>query len=292
MRAEPSETVMFERHSWKDLGPEFQDALEWLRQLRVRYEPGRFVTYEKAIDEVSTKGWWQVPAEDRVATVTALYETHDLIYVRKAFANSVPHDSIRKRLQDFVKGPNSYADERSDSNSNRPRNFGFELIVLATLANAGLKLNFDTDSDAAAHVEDSVLLFQGKRPQSALGTGLERNFERACEQLERKYENDEGGRYRGLVAVDVTKVLNKNFELADFNHNDHLLATFRMNSKPHPNTIGVLLRFSAIVQVTSDIAYPVRWVQTCPLIERNGISPENARLCRTLHKHLSTLERV
>ena len=118
---------------------------------------------------------------------------------------------VRWHIERYVRGPANYTEERVSTSSNVARNIAFELLVMARLAASGLDLDFSIQSDIAATFDNNSLIFECKRPQSLKKLGA--RIKDAFKQLERKYSNFSQLRRRGVIAVDITKVVNPDFML-------------------------------------------------------------------------------
>jgi hypothetical protein len=165
--------------------------------------------------------------------------------------------AILDRLKTVAGGPDSYNRE-NPSSSNRPRNTAFELLVAAHCAAGGLPLLFDVGTvDVATTAGRRTILIECKRPHSM--SGLASLLTAGDKQLARMYQKPSRLRYRGVVAIDLTRVMNPAFKietagsyeelqtrlsrrLDEFNkENESIWKTVR-----RPKTIAIILRFSTL----------------------------------------------
>lgn len=82
---------------------------------------------------------------------------------------------------------------------------------MAKLTSAGIALDFRLKTDVAAYFDNRSLLFECKRPQSV--GSLENNVKDAFHQLEAKYRSPQRLRHRGIIAIDISKLINPEFML-------------------------------------------------------------------------------
>lgn len=120
-------------------------------------------------------------------------------------------DQIRAHIEAYASGPADYREEAVATSSNRARNIAFELHVMEKLVGAGIELDFGIATDIAAKFDGRSILFECKRPQSS--RKVEAAVRYAFKQLERKYGEPVRVRHRGIIALDITKVVNPDFML-------------------------------------------------------------------------------
>jgi hypothetical protein len=117
-----------------------------------------------------------------------------------------------EHVKAYVGGPTSYIDEDIDTSSNAARNIAFELLLMAKLTSATIPMDFRIKSDVAVHFDNRSLLFECKRPQSV--GSLENNVKKALRQFKTKYRAPQRRRrHRGIIAIDITKLVNPEFML-------------------------------------------------------------------------------
>jgi hypothetical protein len=283
----------FSTISYEALEHDLSGALQWLRSSGIRYEAGRFGHYKRSLKELLNSDRTPQPARSHV--VTALYEIHDLIHIHQ-YLRGQSHHSLFARLKKFTTGPNTYTDERKSSNA--ARNFGFELVVLAWLAAARIQLNLDVDADAAATIDNRTVIFECKRPQSR--KSLESNFKEACSKLRERYQTAPRVGYRGVVALDLTKLLNEDFRTYQFRSAEHVMDQlsqlcwdfmyghdYLWQSVQEKNTIAVWARLCGMVVLTDD--RKLTRFEVFPLRARDNIPHRNEITCNALGKAIAAL---
>lgn len=250
---------IFTSKTFDALAGEFQSALAWLSGVGISYERTRIGEYERAIDTLvtsfETSDFDAIHAE-LLRILTALFEAHDLIDIHKTLAGKFDSE-IRQHINALATGPVYSTDENSAASSNAARNIAFELVLMAKLASAGIPLEFKIKTDVAAIFDRHSLLFECKRPQSIGSLG--NRIKDAFHQLEKKYLLPEHQRYRGIVALDISKLVNPDFLLCvqdDANALDAALSRIiddfiakhehLWQKRRNKKTIGVLIRLSAM----------------------------------------------
>lgn len=204
---------IFTSKTYDALASEFQSALAWLSGVGVSYERTRIGEYERAIDALVASfkaSDFDTIRADLLRILTALFEIHDLIDVHKILAGRFDSE-IHQHINTFATGPIHLMDENPATSSNKARNIAFELVLMAKLANAGIPLDFSIKTDVAAIFDKHSLLFECKRPQSI--SSLEKRIKDAFQQLENKYRSPQRLRHRGIVALDISKLINPDFLL-------------------------------------------------------------------------------
>lgn len=207
---------------------QFDQIKTWFQTLRIDFSTSRFKTYrdnigmlqdhlkEGRIDEF-------VQRTDFQEIVFSIVESSelDIVYQQLKHADA---SFLRSRLKLVAKGPLLIDDEDPAASTGQPRDFLFELLMLAHLRSSGFEVVYDSMADAHCRFESRNLLFECKRPQTK--HTLERNFLKAKDQLTKSL-NEIGGSYsRGVIALAVSKVLNKGKMLMSAKNSPELSAKF------------------------------------------------------------------
>lgn len=204
---------VFSSIPYESFAANLDKAVAWIDNLGVHYEKTRVGEYKRAIDillEVYKTKDIERTRKEFVRFVTALFEANDLIAIHKGFAGKYDQE-IREHIEKYVKGPADYRHEVISASSNLGRNIAFELLVASRIVSTGVELDFSIKTDIACRFDGRSILFECKRPQSH--KNLEANVKDAFKQLEKKYQNPSRTRYRGVIAIDITKLLNPDFML-------------------------------------------------------------------------------
>lgn len=203
-------------------------AMKWMEMLGIKLSSGRTTHYERILrhwkDKYETAT--EIEAEEIFPDfVNSMVEVFDFISIYNAFHNMPLQDleNISQKLQKGVNGPLHAFEETSNSTS--ARNFLFEVSVAAR-AHYPIKnvvAILDAQSDTGVKLNGKKLWIECKRV-----TNLERirpNVRKASSQLEVVLGNKIGSGHRGIVALDITKILNKGDKILVTEDDDELIAS-------------------------------------------------------------------
>lgn len=210
------------------------DQIEnWFQALGLDFSSSRFEAYrenirllhaylkEGRIDEF-------VQQTDFQEIVFSLVESSELDIVHRQLKDT-DTTFLRSRLKHVAKGPLLINDENPAASTGQPRDFLFELLMLAHLRSSGFKVVYDSIADAHCRFKSTDILFQCKRPQTK--HTLERNFLKAKDQLTRSLNEMGETEAKGIVAVAVSKVLNKGSMLLSGKSSEELSLKFDIEMK-------------------------------------------------------------
>lgn len=234
------------------------DALiEWMAELGARIDPARVSKYRQSFSSLlevsSTKD--EVKARVRFAEyVNCLYEVHELIEIHNGLCKFLPDDFLRSRVKTLASGPINYMHENSSS-ANKARNEAFELLLASRLAGSGLEPHLNHIADIACEAEGRPVFFECKRPQSE--EAIERNAKRANSQLKTRYSQASTSRSRGVICIEITKVVNPDFDMLPYESSEdingwltNVIDVFseqyarKIESFKHRKTIAIITRMS------------------------------------------------
>jgi hypothetical protein len=249
--------------SYEEIAHEYNTAIDWLKAIGIKVNPGRTTNYAKVIDywKDAYKTASEVEAKESLPDfINSVFEIHDFIDIHNAFKNE-PNSSLgglSEKLQKGVNGPINSADETPKSTS--ARNFIFEALMAARSHHPtrGVNAILNADSDTGILIDKKKLWIECKRILSV--SKIEANIKDASNQLERVLSKKIGTGNRGIVAIDVTKILNPNSDLfVQKNDNtlkesiDRLMDQFisdnsnqweKVYARRNKNIIGTIIRFS------------------------------------------------
>lgn len=198
-------------NSFVEIQESFEKVIAWLESFGVRISSTRVDRYKDAIQkvqEIHASGDESAAENYLPKAINTLHEIHDLIEVRRGFANANYSEFLSPIIEKLASGPDAYADENSSA-SNRARNTAFELIVASRLASSGLPIFRRGAHDLATEIKSKIVLIECKRPFAA--KQIERRIKEGFSQLEKGYKGTDLIRLRGIVAVDVTRAHNPSF---------------------------------------------------------------------------------
>ena len=242
---------------------QYSAAIQWMGALGIKLRPGRTSHYERVI-----RHWKDVYRTASAVEgkeifpdfVSSMFEIFDFMGIHKAFQDvkSVQLTSIVEKLRKGVNGPINAADETSESTA--ARNFLFEAAVAAKAhrPDRGIEAILDAKSDTGIRINGKKIWIECKRV-----TTLERiddNARKASSQLETLLNREVGAGHRGIVAMDISKILNKGDKIFVARNDAELLASVdrmmdhfieqhsqiwqRIYERRHRKIVGTIVRFA------------------------------------------------
>jgi len=196
--------------SYESIHNRFTLSMGWMRDLGIRIDPGRLSNYEKTIRH--WKDAYKTASDDEGRKVfpdfvNSMYEITDFIDVHSAFHGESPDrlKSILKKLQKAVNGPIKTVDEKPGSTT--ARNYLFEAAVAARIhrPSLGSAAILNADSDTGISIGSKRIWVECKRITSP--RKIESNIGDASKQLETVLRRKVGSGHRGIVAIDVSKLI-------------------------------------------------------------------------------------
>lgn len=192
--------------------------------------------------------------------VSSIFEIYDFIAIYNAFQN-VPItqlNGIVAKLQKGVNGPISSAEETDKSRT--ARNFLFEALFAAKVHSPGNKVEaiLGAESDTGIKINGKKLWVECKRVTSE--KKIEANVKKACKQLETIIKKQTGSGHRGIVALEVTKIMSPDDSIFVSNNDSELVASVdrmmdkfvqehyhiweRIYERRSHKIIGIIIRFA------------------------------------------------
>lgn len=198
--------------SYEAIFDHYQEAIRWMEGLGVKLGPGRTSHYEKVV-RYWKDAYRTAPAEEGEKVypdfVSSMFEIHDFVAIYQALKD-VPRDqltSVVEKLKKGVNGPINAADETPESTA--ARNFLFEAVVSAKshCPNRGIETIFNAPSDTGILIGGKRIWVECKRVTNI--DAIENNVRKASSQLEKVLNKAVGSGHRGIVALDISKILNR-----------------------------------------------------------------------------------
>jgi hypothetical protein len=289
--------------SYEQIYQNYSDALAWMNRIGVKFSSGRTNHYEKVVRY--WKDEYKTASEEQGKTifpdfVSSMFEVHDFINIYKAFRDvPVPQlPQLVDKLQKGVNGPINAADETPKSTT--ARNFLFEATVAARAhrPQMGVEAILNAASDTGIKIDKKKLWVECKRVTS---TGqIKANVKKAVSQLETVIRKQNGSGHRGIVALEVTKILNRGGQIYVANNDSQLIASIdeMMDSfikdysevwqdlymRKDKKIIGAIVRFSFMATSESRnlLVHASQWGMNL----RRGISNNDANLLKALASQL------
>jgi hypothetical protein len=278
---------------------QYSAAMRWMAGLGIELSPGRTSHYERVIGR--WKDAYKAATPDELQQifpdfVSSMFEVFDFVSIYKAF-EGVPAPqliSIIKKLQRGVNGPINAADERPESTV--ARNFIFEAVVAAKAhrPDRGIEAILDARSDTGINLNGNKLWVECKRVTTVNRIGS--NAREASSQLEKLLAREVGSSHRGIVALDVSKILNhgdKIFVTPNDNElvvsmermmgqfiEDHSHTWQRVYERRHEKIIGTIIKFSFMA--TSEARNLLVRTSQWAVNPRQGVATNDEQIQRQL----------
>lgn len=280
--------VEVNNHTLKEIAEQYESAVSWVASIGFPVDRGRLDAYRRIVAELSanfeTHGWGDFDsAEHRERVCRTLLEIRELISIHRGLA-PLPEPDSATGLRHCVKGPFSPTSELASTASNRARNTGFELYLNALFAFGGLRPRYSTDADLLADYRGHTVFVEAKRPASA--GGVERAIHDANRQLSRRLDHLDGQDAMGLLALDLTKVINPDSKVMPVSDEEHLralmwnedtrqIAMLRSywHKRRHPRTAGVMLHYRLLTNfVPAGTLNTLKWVGFVQFVQEPMLS--------------------
>ncbi len=251
--------------AFSELASSLQKVAAWLGRLGINEPPTRLGYYRRVLEQLAhahARGDRDALRALWPSSTVPLFEAEELVGIHH-WLSGPEHDAYtRERMRLVASGPQSYTDENTSS-GNAARNTAFELAIAARIVGQGLALDMSVASDVAVRFATRTVVVECKRPQSE--DALERNVDDARRQLRKRYRSANRPGYVGIIAVDLTKILNPNNDLLrgfpQAEIGEILGGSLADYSRAHEQvwqknrdaqTAAVLLRLNAMAQLADD----------------------------------------
>lgn len=202
---------MIESESYESILESYTSALDWMRNIGVSLGSGRTSNYQSIVSYwAESYGTASIEEARSIfpSFVSSMLEIHDFVRVYKAFKDvpAAELGNIVAKLNKAVNGPINLEEETPASAT--ARNFLFETLVAARLhsPDQGAFAALDATSDTGVLFDGSKIWVECKRVTSE--GQIEKNARKASRQLEVVFKNKFGSGHKGIVALDVSKILN------------------------------------------------------------------------------------
>lgn len=281
-------------HTLTEIAENYDAALNWVETSGFSADRGRHADYRRTIAALlrhfPENGWGDFSDDDhRERVCTALLESRELVSIYKGLSGLDEPASLGN-LKHYIKGPSRPTEEQASSSSNRARNFGFELYLNALFAYAGLRPEYGTDADLSFTIDGLRIFVEAKRPmtQPSALTSLRAALRQLVIRLQEYEQTDRAG----IVALDLSKVINPENRVMLVRDEDHLhslmyaedkvqmaklFATVTKNLKR--GTVGVLLHYRLLTRFESTGSLnTVKWIGWVPFMEEPRLVKMHSQL--------------
>ena len=194
----------------KDILEEYNEACDWIDSFGLNHSSSRFGEYKKKINNIANNLKSSNSAEEKYNVFTdylnSFNESIELIRLKKAFSTE-KHINYLDQLKKITSGKTV----RNQSDNDFARNFAFELSVAARMINAGYEVDVSQLADIVVSVDSRLLFMECKRLTSS--KQLFKRIKLASKQLNKRLSSSRALRARGLIAINVTDIINPDFNL-------------------------------------------------------------------------------
>lgn len=286
--------VEVNRHTLLEIAGDYEAAMGWIAAIGFPVERGRLAEYRSTITELSknfeTDGWGNLDDKiHRERVCTTLFEIRELVSIYRGLSSLTEPDAT-KGLQHYVKGPFSPISELASNSSNRARNLGFELYLNALFAFAGFRPTYATNADLSFTHRGQTFFVEAKRPTNQ--TTAAGSIKDANKQLSSRLKQLNNHHARGLIALDLTKVINPESRVMPVFSEDHLYELMfnedkrqidelrsHWHSSRHTRTIGVLIHYRMLTNFTETGALnTLKWIGFVMFRDEPSLSEINKKL--------------
>lgn len=281
-------------HTLSEIAEDYERAVQWVQQAGFPVERGRLAEYRKIITTLSanfqTDGWGDLDNPvHRDSACTTLLEIRELVSIFKGLSG-VDAPAAVAGLKHYLKGPVLPTREDPGNASNRPRNLGFELYLNALFAYAGLEPTYGNTADLTFSCSGRCFFVEAKRPLSA--PAAETAVRVAKRQLIARLNSNGNGQAFGLVALDLSKVINPQNKVMPVSGKAHLYNLMHAEDKrqmrllsgqllrgAHQRVMGVLLHYRMLTNFTqTGDLNTLKWLGWVPFSEEPSLFEINAKL--------------
>jgi hypothetical protein len=290
--------------SYEVIFDHYSAAIQWMNGLGIKLTQGRTSHYERILRH--WKDAYKTSTDDAAREkypdfVSSMFEIFDFVSIYKAF-HRVPSNQLAfviEKLQKGVNGPINAAEETSESTV--ARNFLFEATVAAKAhrPDRGIEAILDAKSDTGILISGKKIWVECKRVTTI--DKIESNARKASSQLETLLTGGVGSGNRGIVAMDISKIMNWGDKIFVAQNDDELLASVdrmmdqfieqhsqiwqRIYLRRHKKIIGTVIRFAFMASSENRnlLVHASQWA----INPRLGIAAGDEQIQRQL---VSTLE--
>ncbi|MGC2461251.1 MAG: hypothetical protein WA446_09825 [Steroidobacteraceae bacterium] len=196
--------------SWDEGAAKLRAAIEWVEKLGVDLRNTRFGRYLGEIERYASLIIAQPgPVSNGALLFSAVSDGQSLIAAHAQLAGRYDQFAAT-RVAGVARGTVSRSMETPDNSD--ARNICFELSTAAWLVSCGLALNAGDIADVAGDISEYYLLVQCKRVRSR--SQVEKRGKEAVRQLRERLDNPIRPNMFGVVAFDITPMINPKFVLA------------------------------------------------------------------------------
>jgi len=273
---------------------DYEASLAWMNEIGVILGEGRTHNYQGILEYWSNNYKTASVQEGQdmfPGFVGSIYEIGAFVEIYRSLHNTKKDElsQVVEKLNKAVNGP-IYSGEESPR-STAARNHLFEVIVTAKChkPGSGLVGNLTSDTDSGFSFLQKKVWIECKRITSF--SKIESNVRKACNQILASIKKKSGSGHRGIVALDISKLINPGDELYVSQNESSLLGSANnfmsqfIESNSHVwekvykeksrKILGTILRYSFMATSEKDnlLVSTTQWAAN----PRKGLSPFELR---------------
>jgi len=207
-----------------ELLKEYEAACEWVSSLGIDYRPTRFKSYlddTKLLFHEAAKGVDEYSTDEEFEEVARRYlnanrEINELLRIANALKRIGDNYSFLEQLKKTATGNAG----RLINHKDQSRNFSFELDVASRFIFAGFEVDLSGAADLRVLINGKYLYVECKRVTSE--KQLEKRVKDANQQLLRRLKRDHSKQSRGLVAVEVSHLVDFDKNIWGYKTGEHM----------------------------------------------------------------------
>jgi hypothetical protein len=135
--------------------------------------------------------------------INDLHESQEIIEACDEFPD-LTQPGLRDRIEKVLKGTREL--EKETPEKGEPRNYLFELVMAGSLKRAGFGIHLDRIEDIFFEFRNSPFFIECKRIHSQ--ARLQERIDDAAYQIGKRCDEARTSKARGIIAIDVSKLLN------------------------------------------------------------------------------------
>ena len=285
-------------HTLDEIVDNYDAAVKWVESAGFPVDRGRHSDYQKTITTLQrqfpVKGWGDFADDiyrDRICT--ALLESREFVSIFRGLSASTDSSAV-ENLRHYIKGPALPTLEQAENSSNRARNYGFELYLNALFAHAGLRPEYGTNADLSFSIDQLRVFVEAKRPMTS--QSIDNSLRVAIRQLVTRLKVHEAADRAGIIALDLSKVINPENRVLSVRNEGHLyqlmyaedklqlakaFPTITKNLKP--GIVGLLLHYRLLCSFQpSGSLNTLKWIGWVPFLEEPRLTDILLRLVKAV----------
>lgn len=255
--------MLIKSQPYSKISDRYKSSIQWLEDIGLHIGNKRLDRYSKSLDYLSNN-YKDLKVEEYrkfyPEAVNTLFEVTAITEIFESLGDEKLENlsGAIEKLKKAITGPDYVGDETSSSQE--ARNYLFELMTMAKFHQPDKNIHamLNSETDTGINFLDKKIYIECKRIHSK--KKLEKNIRDASNQLKKvlAFKKDKGK--RGIIALDISKLINPEFELLVQPNDQKLLMAINnimdvfikdkneiwnnVLKEKHTKIMGVFIRFS------------------------------------------------